>query len=229
MPMVEQSTSIFGICFRPSRNMPSGPKQTSARSLPVLSMVKSTSTSASSERASTTFAPFSSAVSALARVRFQIETSYPALTQPRRHRRTHAPDADPSDLHACLSRSRKCHAVSSRGRRRRESSPTAPAGRTDSAELKRRGDLRDRRRRRLSPMTTILVPGCDLQPCSRTGGWNIRCTPWITIGRGSSLAWMTPFTRSRRSPCRPMILPSRSRKSSKSTGRSSSSSQVATG
>ena len=80
MPMVEQSTSIFGVCFRPSRNMPSGPKQTSARSLPVLSIVKSTSTSASSERAATTLAPFSSAVSALARVRFQIETSYPALT-----------------------------------------------------------------------------------------------------------------------------------------------------
>ena len=72
MPIVEESTSIFGICFRPSRNMPSGPKQTSMTSLPVESMVKSTSTSASSARLSTTLAPFSSAVSALARVRFQM-------------------------------------------------------------------------------------------------------------------------------------------------------------
>ncbi len=80
MPMVEQSTSSFGTVFSPGRNSPSAPKQTSTRSGPAASIVKRTSTPARSERLSTTVTPLSSPVSALALVRFQTETSYPAAS-----------------------------------------------------------------------------------------------------------------------------------------------------
>src|SRR4030088_1993856 len=38
------------------------------------------------------------------------------------------------------------------------------------------------------------------QRASRVGGWNVRCTPWITSGWLSPATSSTPFTRRRRAP-----------------------------
>ena len=70
LPIDEQSTSVFGKAPRPWGATPSAPKHTSSRSLPVLTMAKSTSTDARSDGLSTMVAPSAASGSALAFVRF---------------------------------------------------------------------------------------------------------------------------------------------------------------